>query len=416
MQTGLNLRAVLASAESIYVSACGAEITAARELLHEHRPARAIVTGIFSPLVNRRSYADPDTGLRARTFFLNKELKQHLASGLVEYCPWRYGVIDRWLSAPQRFDTALIMISPPDEHGRCSLGVQADFLPSFFHRIERVVGFVNPHLPRTAGDTLVDYSALTAVVDYDVPLVSLRTREPDAAAVEIAKRITELVPDGATVQFGVGQIPSQVLARLGTHRRLRVHSGVIDDNILTLEQSGALDRDVPIVTGTAVGTAQLYEALGDAKRFSFRAVAHTHAYDTIVRMKCFTAINSVLQADLLGQVSAEGSGGSLVASPGGLPDFVRGALGSEGGKSIVAVRARSFEGHPSGIVPMLGSPSLITAGAVDADVLVTEFGAAQIRHLSLDQRAEAIIAIAAPEDQQGLAREWSRIRARFFGA
>ena len=138
--------------------------------------------GSFSPLVNRRSYADPDTGLRARTFFLNKELKQHLASGLVEYCPWRYGVIDRWLAEPQRFDTALIMVSPPDERGRCSLGVQADFLPSFFQRIERVVGFINPRLPRTTGDTLVDYSALTAVVDYDVPLVSLRTRDPDVTA------------------------------------------------------------------------------------------------------------------------------------------------------------------------------------------------------------------------------------------
>jgi acyl-CoA hydrolase len=406
----------LASAESIYVSACAAEITAARELLHEHRPARAIVTGIFSPLVNHHSYADPDVGLRARTFFLNKELKQHLASGLVEYCPWRYGVIDRWLAAPQRFDTALIMVSPPDERGRCSLGVQADFLPNFLHRIGRVVGFVNPHLPRTAGDTLVDYAALTAVVDYDVPLVSLRTREPDAAAVEIAKRITELVPDGATVQFGVGQIPSQVLARLGAHRQLRVHSGVIDDNILTLERSGALDCDVPIVTGTAVGTAQLYDVLGDAKRFSFRTVAHTHAYETIVRMKRFTAINSVLQADLLGQVSAEGSDGRLVASPGGLPDFVRGALDSEGGKSIIAVRARSMAGHPSGIVPMLGNSASVTTGAVDADVLVTEFGTAQIRHLSLDRRAQAIIAIAAPEDQEGLAREWSGIRARFFGA
>jgi acyl-CoA hydrolase len=365
--------------------------------------------------VNRRSYADPEAGLRARTFFLNKELKQHLASGLVEYCPWRYGVIDRWLAAPQRFDTALIMVSPPDEHGRCSLGVQADFLPSFLHRIERVIGFVNPHLPRTAGDTLVDYAALAAVVDYDVPLVSLRTREPDAAAVEIAKRITELVPDGATVQFGIGQIPSQVLARLGAHRHLRVHSGVIDDNILTLERSGALDRDVPIVTGTAVGTAQLYDVLDDAKRFSFRTVAHTHAYETIIRMKRFTAINSVLQADLLGQVSAEGSDGRLVASPGGLPDFVRGALDSQGGRSIVAVRARSIAGHPSGIVPLLGNSALVTTGAVDADVLVTEFGTAQIRHLSLDRRAQAIIAIAAPEDQEALTREWSRIRARFFG-
>ena len=183
-------------------------------------------------------------------------------------------------------------------------------------------------------------------------------RPPDAAAVEIAERIAELVPDDATVQFGVGQIPSQVLARLGSHRGLRVHSGVIDDTYLALEASGALDPDQPIVTGTAVGGAQLYDALGDARRFSFRCVAYTHAYRTIVGPKRFTAINSVLHVDLLGQVSAEGSGGKLVASPGGLPDFARGALDSRrAGNSIVAVRARGIDDHPGGIVPLLGEPA-----------------------------------------------------------
>jgi acyl-CoA hydrolase len=402
---------VLASAKNIYVSGCAAEISELPALFTQHRPSGAIVTGIFSPLVSRRSYADANIGLRVRSFFLTRQLKEQLATGMVDYCPWRYHTIDRWLAAPGRFDTAVVMLSPPDDQGNCSLGVQADFLPSFSKHVRRVVGFINPRMPRTRGDTLIDYASLTAVVDCDAPLMTMLPKPPDAQAVAIANRISELVQDDSTLQFGIGQIPSQVIARLGNHRMLRVHSGIIDDNILPLEISGALDRDIPIVTGTAIGTTDLYDALADGRRFSLRAVSYTHAFRTIAVLKRFTAVNSVLQVDLMGQMSAEGSGGALVASPGGLPDFVRGALESDGGRSIIAVRGKGVAGHPGGVVPLLGSSVPVTVGAGDADIIVTEFGAAHVRHLSIDARAEAIIAIAAPEDQQQLAREWARVRS-----
>jgi acyl-CoA hydrolase len=404
---------ILGTARSIYVSACAAEIVEAPRLFERYQPVGATVTGIFSPLVNRRSYASPEVGLRVRTFFMNRQLKEHLASGLVEYCPWRYGVIDKWLAEPSRFDTALIMLSPPDSRGRCSFGVQADFLPSFHSRIERIVGFINPRMPRTHGDTSIDYKSLAAVVEYDAPLVSLLLKAPDPVTLKIADRIAALVRDHSTVQVGIGQIPSQVLGRLGGHRGLRVHSGIVDDNILALESSGALDGALPIVTGTAIGSDQLYSALEDEHRFRFRTVSHTHALGTIAAHKRFTAINSVLQVDLLGQMSAEAKGGALVSSPGGLPEFVRGAHESDGGCSIIAVRARGVSGKPGGVVSVLPSTSPVTLGTTDADVIVTEFGEAHVRNLSFDKRAEAIISIAAPEDQEHLGREWARIRDEF---
>lgn len=405
---------ILAGAKTIYVSACAAEIDEAPALFRAYRPQDATVAGIFSPMVNRQSYADADLGLRVRSFLLTRQLKRDLARGLVDHCPWRYGVIDRWLSAPGRFDTALVMMTPPDRQGNCSLGVQADFLPSFHHKVERIVGFINPQMPRTAGDTLIGYDTLAATVDYDVPLVAMAPKEPDETAVRIARSIVELVADNSTVQFGIGQIPSQVIAELGGHRGLKVHSGVVDDNILTLADSGALDPDAPIVTGTAVGTRALYDALSGNDRFAFRRVGYTHAHGAISGTPRFVAINSVLQADLFGQISSEYSGGKLVATPGGLPDFIRGAMDSDGGRSIVAVRARNSAGYSSGIVPLLDAPSSVTVSAVDADVLVTEFGVAQLRGLSLDKRAEAIMAIAAPEDRDHLAREWSRMRDGLF--
>jgi acyl-CoA hydrolase len=410
----LRLDAILSSAKSIYLSGTAAEIPDALKLLRRHRPTDATVTGIFTPPLNRRSYADPGIGLRMRAFFLLAEVRQHVALGLVDYCPWRYGAIHRWMVQPRRFDTALVMLSPPDADGMCSLGVQTDFLPRFHQNVGRIIGFINPNMPRTCGEGGIPYRALAAVAESAAPLNTLAQRPPDPTAERIAERIAALVPDRATVQMGIGQIPSQVLAKLRAHRGLRIHSGVVDDNVLALEESGALDRDAPIVTGAAVGTPRIYAAVADNSRFSFRAAAHTHAHGTIAGLERFRAINSVLQVDLFGQVSAESSDGRLVATPGGLPDFARGALDSEGGRSIVAVRARNAGGIPNGIVAMLGRPGLATSGAVDADIVVTEFGVADIRELPLDARAEALIAIAAPEDQEDLARTWAGMRAGFL--
>lgn len=413
-QSGQTLGSIVASARNIYVSACSSEIETVPEILREHRPLNARVTGVFSPMVNRRSYADAELGIRVRTVLLTKALKRDMALGLVDHCPWRYSMIDQWLCAPDRFDTALVMMSPPDAAGNCSLGVQTDFLPSFLHQVERVVGFINPHMPRTTGDAAVPYASLAAVVDHDAPLPTMVDRAADETAIAIARRIVELVPDNAAVQFGVGQIPSQVIAALSGHRGLSVHSGVVDDNILALEASGALDPDVPIVTGTAVGTKALYDAIDGNDRFSFRRVGHTHSHPVISGKPRFMAINSVLQADLLGQISSEFSGGKLVATPGGLPDFVRGALASEGGRSIVAVRARTGPGHSNGIVALLDRPSAATVSGNDADVLVTEFGTAELRGLTFDERAAAVIKVAAPEDRETLESQWSQMRSSFF--
>jgi len=405
--------AILSSAKSLYVSGCAAEIVDAPRLFRKHRLTNAVVTGIFSPLVNRRSYADPELGLRVRSFFLTDELKKHFAAGMVDYCPWRYGTIDRWLRAPGRFDTALVMVSPPDRNGRCSLGVQTDFLPNFHHKIDRLVGFINPNMPRTAGVDPIDYASLATVVDYDVPLHSLIPRSSDPVSEAIAKSISELIPDNATLQFGIGQIPSQVIARLTNHKGLRIHSGMIDDNILKLEESGALDLDAPIVTGNAMGSTNLYHALAENTRFSFKPTSYTHSQKTLIALKRFIAINSVLQVDLFGQVSAEVSGGKFVGSPGGLPDFTRGALASEDGQSIIAVRANGRGDRPSGIVSLLERPHAVTGTATDADIIVTEFGVAHVRNLSLDRRAEAIIAIAHPEVRESLSNDWAWIRQSF---
>jgi acyl-CoA hydrolase len=269
---------MLSEASSLYVSACAAEIEALPDWLKAAAPRDATVTGLFTPLVNHRAYAVPEIELRARTFLLTRELKRLMAQGWVEYCPWRYSRIDAWMGAPRRFDTAAIMLSSPDEYGMCSLGVQSDFFPALHKQVDRIIGFINPQMPHTDGHAKIAIRELAATVDYDVPLLTMDIREADTASATIARLVAGLVPDGATIQLGTGQIPSEVLAQLTNHRNLRVHTGIVDDNILKLEQSGALDLSFPIVTGTAIGSKELYEALVDKRRFALKPVSYTHAY------------------------------------------------------------------------------------------------------------------------------------------
>ena len=408
-------RAVLADAKSLYVSACAAEIEVLPDLLLESPPTGATVTGLFSPLVNQRAYALPEIQLRARTFLLTRALKIRMAEGWVDYCPWRYSMIDRWMSASGRFDTAAIMISPPDANGMCSLGVQSDFFPALHGQVARIVGFINPRMPRSSGHRQISIDELSVAVDYDVPLLTMEMRAADCASASIARTIAGMVPDGATIQLGTGQIPSEVLAQLKDHRNLKVHTGIIDDNILKLEDSGALDRSLPIVTGTAIGSPGLYDALADPRRFAMSPVSFTHTYANIVRPERFTAINSVLQIDLLGQASGEAIGGRIAASPGGLPDFTRGAQDSAGGQSIVAVRASGGVGKHDGIVPLIDNPAVVTVSAADAHIFVSEFGAVNVRGMSMDRRAEAIISISAPESRQYLFDTWTALRSQLFG-
>jgi acyl-CoA hydrolase len=375
------------------------------------------VTGVFSPLLNLRSYADPETEQRCRTFFLNAELRRDLDAGLVDFCPWRYTQIHRWLSAPRRFDVAIVMVSPPDASAMCSFGTQVDFLPAFYDRIACLIGIINPNMPQTAGEPGIPLSAFDAIFSYDEPLLSVapaKLRE-DPVAATIAANVASLVPDGATIQMGIGRLPQAIVGALTDHRNLRIHSGLVDDNILHLEEAGALAVDVPVVSGAAIGSPRLYAHLDGNDRYSFRHVGHTHDPNIIAAAAPFVAINGALQIDLFGQVNSEASGGRIIASPGGLPEFVRGALKSPGGRAVMAVRARGGKKGGSGIVATVAPPHLVTNGRTDADVVVTEFGVADIRDLPIDRRAEALIGIAAPEDRDMLADRWRTIRMHGFG-
>lgn len=405
----------MAGVRELYVSGCSAEIPGLPEILGESS-AGATVTGIFSPILNTRSYAQPELQRRCRSFFLNRALRRDLASGWVDFCPWTYAQIAGWLRTPQRFDTAIVMVSPPDAKGRCSFGTQADFLPDFYHQVPRLIGVINPYLPTTYGEVGIPVDRFNFIFECDVPLLEVpqKAEAADAASDTIAHILAGLIPDGATLQMGIGRVPQAMATALVGHRRLRVHSGLVDDSILMLEQAGALDTAVPIVSGVAMGSSALYEHIDENPRFHFRSACHTHSAAVIAELPDLFAVNAALQVDLFGQVNSEGGDGRMLASPGGLPEFLRGARHSRGGTSIITVRAERGKRGEGGIVPCLSAPRLVTAPRYDVDIIVTENGVADLRNLSLDARAEALIAVADPAEHASLAEHWRHIRAAAF--
>ncbi len=404
----------LAFAREVYVSGCAAEIAGLPDMFDKIGLA-ARITGIFSPLINARSYANEATGRRCRTFFLNRALRRDIAAGLVDFCPWTYSQISHWCCEPDRFDTAIVMVAPPDENGLCSFGTQVDFLPDFYHQVKTLIGVINPNMPRTLGTAGIPLDVFSAVYGLDTPIAQhLMEGSPTAEQQTIAHHVSSLVPDEATVQLGMGRIPQAITATLKGHRSLRFHAGLVDDSIMALEDAGALDCDMPVVSGSAMGSRALYDRIHRNPRFDFRPASYSHAAAIMARKDNFIAINGAVQVDLLGQVNSESAAGRVLATPGGLPDFLKGAGQSKGGLRIFALPSRGGRHGESSIVSVMGSPFSVTVPRTEVDIVVTEYGIADLRMLTIDRRAEALVAVAHPDDRSRLTDDWVRMRGGAF--
>ncbi len=375
--------------------------------------------GMWIPGINRFDPTRLHADARASSFFMPPEFQHGWQRGATELLPLHYSEAVRWLGMPGRFDVALLHVAPPDEQGRCSLALAADFTPDVLaalHENATVLAHVNPLLPRTNGPS-VAASRITAWVEAAVAPLTVEDGPPDADLDAVATQVAALVPDGATLQFGLGRLQAAVLARLAGHRRLRVHAGMVSDGLLALEAAGALaERSLshpPVCAGVALGTPALYAAVADASLMRFAPVSFTHEQATLAALPRFTAINSALAVDLLGQVNCEVLSGRQVSGVGGLVDFLRGARASAGGLGIVAATAQV--GGRDGMLARSRIVPLLPAGPVgvarqDVDTVVTEHGAAALRGLGADARAQALIAIAAPAQRESLQEAWHTLR------
>lgn len=364
-------------------------------------------TGIFVPGLNKQTYlANPRC--RVETFFLTPELKA--AGDAVSFLPLCYGdILARLRKVP--IDAALFMATPPDSQGICGFGPIVDFLADIWPKIPIRIAHINPRLPRVRGAAGIPFSELTAVIEQEQPLLAMADAGTDPTSDAIARNVANWIADGATVQAGLGKIPTAALRALCGRRGLRIHSGLVSEAVVDLEQAGALAGGVAVTGGVAIGTQRLYDAVG-GPAYRFQPVAYTHSPRVLSEISNLVSINSAFEVDLFGQAYAEMGPGGLMSGPGGASDFARGTCAA-GGLRIVALPASAAKGAVSRIVGPNAGAGPVSLGRMDTDVVVTEFGAADLRGLGHHDRAKALIAVAPPNHRETLEKAWAALAAKF---
>lgn len=304
-------------------------------------------------------------------------------------------------------DVALVQVSPPDDRGCHSLGISVDYMPAVIDAARTVIAEVNEALPVTRGHVRIPADRFDAMWPSDRPLITVRHAPPSSTELAIARHVAGHIPDGAVIQLGVGRLAAAVAAELSSRRGLAVHSGLIEDWVIDLVEGGAVDQSTPTVgdagpvtAGTAVGSHRLYHFLHEQPAVSLAHTDRTHGITSLAAIDRFVAVNSALEVDLTGQVNAECIGDRYVGAIGGQADFLRGAAASPGGLPIIALPSTGKEGTRSRIVTQLSGP--VTTARSDVAFVVTEHGVADLRGLSLAERADALRLIADPLHRSAL--------------
>jgi acyl-CoA hydrolase len=370
------------------------------------RASGVTFVGAHFPGINTTDYLALHPLARQRAYFMSASVRAALPSGRVDLMPLDYPGIVRDLEETVCIDVAIAQVSPPDESGRCTLGASYDFLPSVWRKARVRIAHVNPLLPKTRGSFTVALDECHVRFECPAAVPTLPCEPPDAATLRHAVRVVELVRDGDTLQFGVGRLQGAILEALVARRRLRIYSGMVSAPVTRLIDAGAIAGDGAIEAGVALGETPFYERVGTDATFYFRPVRETHDIRRIAAIPQFCAINSAVSVDLWGQVNAESIAGRLVAGAGGLPAFSTGARLSAAGRSIIALPATTDGGRASRIVAQMPAGSVVTVPRHETDCVVTEYGVAELRGRSVQDRARALISIAAPQFHDQLSSQW----------
>ena len=360
-----------------------------------------------------RSFVAPELADRIRSvsFFSSGDVRPAIADGRADFMPVFLSDIPAlFANGAIPLDVALVQLSPPDRHGMCSLGTSVDAARAAVDHAGLVLAEINDAMPRTHGNTGVPIERVHAFVHTRRPLPQHAPDAPSDAISRIGELVAGLVEDGATLQAGIGAIPDAVLARLGNHGDLGVHTEMFSDGLLPLIAAGVItNRRKNVHPGRTVtsfvnGTQRLYDFVDDNPTVEFHGCDRTNDTALIRKNDKVTAINSALEIDLTGQVCADSIGHMIYSGIGGQMDFLRGAALSKGGKPIIALPSTAAKGQVSRITAELkpGAGVVTTRGHVHW--VVTEYGARNLHGLTLRERAEALIGLAHPDHRGELRR------------
>lgn len=347
--------------------------------------------------------------------FVGSNMRDSIVQPHVDYLPCFLSEIPKlFRSGRRKLDVALVQVSPPDAHGYCSLGTSVDVARAAVDSADLVFAQINPLMPRVLGDGIIHQSQIHASVHIESPLPTSEHGELRTEEQKIGEHIAGLVPDGATLQVGIGTIPEAALKALKHHKNLGIHTETWSDGVMELIQSGALNNSQKTihpgksVASFGIGSQKFYDFIHDNPSVLHLDASYVNNPAIIARNKKVVAINSAVEIDLTGQVCADSIGSRIISGVGGQMDFIRGASLSEGGMPIIAITSRTQKGYPR-IVPQLKSGAGVVTTRAHVHFVVTEHGIVDLYGQTLKERARALIQLAHPEDREYLDNEFHRL-------
>lgn len=388
-------------------SGCGTPSTLVNALVARAQSLRDVEI-VHMKTLGSADYTRPEYAgiFRHRGLFLGENVREAVAEGRADYTPVFLSEIESmFVSGAMPLDVVLMQVSPPDDHGFVTLGTTVDCTMTAARCARVTIAEVNDRMPRTHGETTIHVSHISAIVETSRPLLELEAEPFTELQQRIAVNVAALVPDGATLQTGIGGIPDAVLKCLVDKRDLGIHTELVADGVIDLMESGVITGErKSLHRGKAVlafvlGSQRLFDFIHDNASFEFRPLCYTNDPFVVAQNDRMVAINSAIQVDLTGQVCADSMGTRPFSGFGGQVDFIRGAARSKGGVPIIALPSTARHGSISRIVPVLEPGAGVVTSRADVHYVVTEHGVAYLHGKSLRERAEALIAIAEPRFQ-----------------
>jgi acyl-CoA hydrolase len=340
-------------------------------------------------------------GLRHVSYFLSPANREAFRAGHCDLVPNSFSEVPRILRRSVRPDLVITSVSTPDRHGYMSLGANAEYTASLIGEVPFFVE-VNEHTPRTFGGNQLHVSDVVGWCENSRPMIEVPGPPVGERDRAIARLVAERIPDGATLQVGIGAVPDMVLAELAGHRDLGVHTELLGSGFVDLVESGVITgtrkatHRSKLVTTTALGDQRLYDFVADNPGVEFHPVDHTNDPTVIAREPNMYSINATLEVDFLGQCASESLGSEYLSSSGGQPDFARGAVMAENGHAYIVLHASTADDSVSRIVPQLHPGAAVTTFKNIVDNIVTEYGVAELHGRSIAERTRRLIAIAHP--------------------
>jgi 4-hydroxybutyrate CoA-transferase len=361
---------------------------------------------------SKATYVNPEyEGIfRLKSFFVGANVRKATQENRADYIPIFLSEIPKLFRENIiELDVALIQVSPPDKYGYCSLGVSIDATIAAIEKAKIVIAQVNANMPRTYGDGCMHIDHFHYLVYADSPLPTVKQAPLSEVERRIGQFVAGMVEDGATLQMGIGGIPNAVLASLGNHKNLGVHTEMFSDGLIPLIESGVVNNSrkklnrEKTVSSFVMGTQKLYDFIHENPGILMMDVAYVNDVATIRQNPKVTSINSAIEIDLTGQVCADSIGTKHFSGVGGQIDFIRGASYSKGGKPIIAISSVTPKGI-SKIAPTLKEGAGVVTTRANIQYVVTEYGVANLYGKSLSERAKLLIDIAHPDHRESLSK------------